>query len=341
MKLRQTGIRHLLLNPRTSYAIDDSLNHTLSNITDSQNLAMVSRFFGDWILYNLGPFELSKTLLPLTNWALDSRYSIGPGNYEVNDTGVFLQLNLGANGDRIAISNYMIPHVDIADYDYLFVNVTGSNNARVLIRFYLENGTPVDLAYWASPSQIAALSFRTLGSGHLRGDAYISLMSGDGQPTYILITEVAILEYIAISKKVPVPFDSWHADLRFTSGPYNFSISEDACFLALISGISGDRLTIASNQFPTINSTEFNFLLADIVGSENALILFRVYLEDGSNFDFAYWVTPSHFQALIHIPSSTAAFRGDAYIGLMSSNGQPCSISIREIALIQTDSIVD
>jgi hypothetical protein len=337
MKLRQTGIRHILLNPNTFSPIDIALNHTLSNITNSDDLALESQHYGDWVLYDLGPFEISKTIMPLENWLIDSRYSVGSGSFVVNDTGAFLQLNTSATGNRIAIANYMIPQVDIADYNYLLVNFTATDNVRILIRFYLKNGTPLDLAYWTPPSQVEVLNFRTIGSGHLRGDAYISIVSDNDESAYAQINEVAILKYIAVSNKVIIPFDNWHVDYRFTSGPFTFSTNESICFLEMLSGSSDDELVISSNEFPHLNSTNFNFLRADITGTRNAMILFRIYLENGTSLDLAYWVAPFYVQSIIRIPLSNVPFRGDAFIGLMSSNGQPCSISIHEISLLTVD----
>ena len=106
--------------------------------------------------------------------------------------------------------------------------------------------------------------------------------------------------------------------------------------LDLKQGLSSDKLTIISNSFPNINLTDVDYLKIDLLGTLNARILIRAYLSDGSPLDLASWVSSNYFSAMIPIPTLGISFRGDIYIGLVSNDGTPSSVSITEISLIKS-----
>jgi hypothetical protein len=56
IRFKQKGIHHLLLDLSIITDIDDALNNTLSSLISNSTLTQVSQYYGNWILFDLGPF---------------------------------------------------------------------------------------------------------------------------------------------------------------------------------------------------------------------------------------------------------------------------------------------
>ena len=332
--LRMNGIRHFLFDLSTLKNLDAALNNSLTSVISNSNLCKVSRSFGSWILYDLGPFETIKDIVPLANWELDSRLSAGAVSFENNGSAVNLNLNTGASADRIAIVNYAFPRLNLSEYESITINIVGSNNSRFLIRFYLSNSTPVDISYWNPISEINEFNLLYLHGSSVRGDAYLSMISSDGQPAMACLLEVSFNKIIPIAEKIVLSPIDWIVDNRNTQGLFNFTNTE-GLDLQLNQGLVNDRLTITSTSFPQVNLTSLDYLKVELKGTINARILVRAYLTDGKPLDIVYWKGCGYFQTLVPIPRINLSFRGDVYIALISNDGNPCSISITEISLIQ------
>jgi hypothetical protein len=243
---------------------------------------------------------------------------------------------MGAITDRIAIANYRFPLVNLTDYDHLSIDITGTNNSLVLFRVYLENGTPVNVAQWSAPHQISNLDLRSFDNSRFRGDAYISVISSDGLPASVTLEDLSLVKLVPISMKTMVLLDIWSVDSRYSIGPYSYSGGEEM-HLGLDVGDAGDRLTIITEDFPKCNLSEYNYLKVRVSGSSNSRVLLRIYLENGSNVDFAYWVDLNYFDNLIPISDIVGSTRGQAFIGLESTDGNPSWIRFTEISLIKTN----
>ena len=334
--LRATGIRYLLFNLNTFSDLDNILNNSLGSIMSNISLSVENGKFGNWVLYSLGPFEISREVFPLSNWELDDRYVSGPVSLENNGSMIALNLTTGSSGSRIAIKNYKIPHLNLSEYNYISFKICGTNNSRVLIRFYLNNNTPLDFAYWNSPDAIDRFDFGSYSQNSFRGDAFVSVISNNEQPAIVYLKEIAVVKLIPVSSMYIISHKDWSLDSRNTIGDVNFTKSHDSLKLELNQGLSGDRLSVYTQKFPEINLTEVNYLKVDLSGSLNTRILFRAYLANGNSIDLVYWVSPDFLRVLIPIPNLNIAFRGDAYLAIASNDGTPCSIVINEIVLVNS-----
>jgi hypothetical protein len=199
VKLTDLGVRYLLLDPNTDASIDASLNHTISEIVQNPELAIPFQEFGNWMLYNLGPFTVEKVSIPLSNWSIDLQDTqVSSYSMIYNGTTLFLELSPINSSNRVMITSNNLPKLNLSDYDYITVDIQGGTNARVLIRFWLSDNTGFDLAYWSDPYTVRSTVFdlRSYFGKTFRGESYIGLKSADEKSSAIYVFQISFIKVI-------------------------------------------------------------------------------------------------------------------------------------------------
>jgi hypothetical protein len=198
-KLKQKGINYLLVNPSSIKELDNSLNSVFSNIISNPENAILSQRFDDWKLYTLGPYTINRTLIPLSGWSVDPRNT--NASYTLYSTESEISLHLDATdissrlSARVTIYQQEAPKLALSEFNYVTIDLKGSDNARVLIRFFLDDGTSFDVSYWKEPYIIVNEPFdlSSYVGRKLRGDVYVSLRSSDGTPSSLQIVQVSLV----------------------------------------------------------------------------------------------------------------------------------------------------
>jgi ABC-type antimicrobial peptide transport system permease subunit len=124
--------------------------------------------------------------------------------YVLNSSSLDLSLELeqaafpGVMPGVVTLYAMNCSRLSLSDYAYLNVTVTGTNNTKVLLSFYMDDGSNFNVTSLADPSLPVDLD--TLNSMQfdlapyagrtLRGDAFLAVISLDGMPASIEISEI-------------------------------------------------------------------------------------------------------------------------------------------------------
>ena len=140
--------------------------------------------------------------LSLADWTVEESYTTVL--YDLNSSSSYFSLELeqspfpGYVPSIVTLIKMNISMLDLSDFDYLNVTATGTSNIQVLLQFSLDDGSnfnvtnledaslPVDIDTLNAAFDLAPYADRTL-----RGDAFLVVMSADGMPASIEISEIA------------------------------------------------------------------------------------------------------------------------------------------------------
>jgi hypothetical protein len=129
--------------------------------------------------------------IPLSGWQMDPLYTNAPYVLNSNPSSLYLELDATNTNSRVTIFNLDIPKLSLSDYAYINTTVSGTGNARILLRFFLDDGTGFDVVWWQSAATLNAIEFDlTPYAGRTLNQVYVALMSSDGTQANITITQI-------------------------------------------------------------------------------------------------------------------------------------------------------
>ncbi len=141
---------------------------------------------------NLTKIEIPP-IIPLSNWTINA--NLTSGKYSLNSSvpSLFLELEPVDFKSMATIYTLTCPQLNLSNYSQVNVTITGSSNARVILGFFLDDGSNVAVANFTDPDTLDATPFDlTPYAGRtLRGEGYITIVSFNGTRANINITEIA------------------------------------------------------------------------------------------------------------------------------------------------------
>jgi len=141
--------------------------------------------------------NLSATVIPptvpLSGWIVNANYTSAPFVLDSNDTSLSLEIQPVNLTSVVTLYTIDCPSLNLSNYSYVNVTATGTPNAVVRLGFSLDNQSTLDVANMTTVAALDSSSFNlsSYAGRVLRGDAYLALVSFDGNPASVNITEIA------------------------------------------------------------------------------------------------------------------------------------------------------
>lgn len=197
-QLKHEGINYMLINPSITKEFDASLNFVISKVLLNPELCSLSQSFGNWKLYSLGPYEVEKTFISLSGWSVDERYTNASYILNSSESEISLHLEATDTNSRVTIRHLDISKLNLSNYDFVITDLKGNDSTSVLMRFFLDDGTSLDLSYWRDVYTVASTPFdlSSYGERTLRGDVYFAIKSSDGIPVSLDIMQIYFMKII-------------------------------------------------------------------------------------------------------------------------------------------------
>ncbi|MCJ7763001.1 FtsX-like permease family protein, partial [Candidatus Bathyarchaeota archaeon] len=146
---------------------------------------------------NLTATVATPPVVPLSGWIVNSNFTTV--EYVLNSSSLNLSLELkqvafpGIMPSVVTLYTVNCSRLSLSDYAYINVTATGTNNTRVLLGFSMDDGSSFNVTNLADIDTLNTVSFdlAPYAGRTLRGDAYLAIMSSDGMPATIEISEIA------------------------------------------------------------------------------------------------------------------------------------------------------
>jgi ABC-type antimicrobial peptide transport system permease subunit len=146
---------------------------------------------------NLTATVAPSPVVPLSDWAVESNFTTV--EYVLNSSSGSLSLELeesdfpGFMPSLVTLYTMNSSTLSLSNYDYINVTATGTNNTRVLLGFSMDDGNSFNVTELADIDTLNTMLFdlAPYAGRTLRGDAFLAIMSSDGLPASIEISEIA------------------------------------------------------------------------------------------------------------------------------------------------------
>ena len=146
---------------------------------------------------NLTATVVEPPVVSLSGWIVNSNFTTT--EYVLNSSSLNLSLELeqvafpGIMPSVVTLYTVNCSRLSLSDYAYINVTATGTNNTRVLLGFSMDDGNNFNVTNFADIDTLNTVQFdlAPYAGRTLRGDAYLVIMSSDGMPATIEISEIA------------------------------------------------------------------------------------------------------------------------------------------------------
>jgi ABC-type antimicrobial peptide transport system permease subunit len=146
---------------------------------------------------NLTAIVTPPPVVPLSDWMVES--NVTTVDYVLNSSSSSLSLELeqsafpGVVPSIVSLYTMNSSTLSLSNYDYINVTSTGTNNTQVLLGFSMDDGSSFNVTEFTDIDTLNTELFdlAPYGEKTLRGDAFLAIMSSDGLPASIEISEIA------------------------------------------------------------------------------------------------------------------------------------------------------
>jgi ABC-type antimicrobial peptide transport system permease subunit len=146
---------------------------------------------------NLTATVAPSPVVPLSDWAVESNFTTV--EYVLENSSISLSLELeesafpGVMPSVVTLYTMNSSRLSLSNYDYINVKATGTNNTKVLLGFSMDDGSSFNVTEFADINTLNTELFdlAPYAGRTLRGDAFLVIMSSDGLPASIEISEIA------------------------------------------------------------------------------------------------------------------------------------------------------
>jgi len=146
---------------------------------------------------NLTATVAPPPVVPLSGWMVNLNSTTV--EYVLNSSSLSLSLELGESDfpgvipSVVTLYTVNSSRLSLSNYDYINVTATGTNNTRVLLGFSMDDGSSFNVTEMADIDTLNTMLFdlAPYAGRTLRGDAFLAVMSSDGLPASIEISEIA------------------------------------------------------------------------------------------------------------------------------------------------------
>ena len=146
---------------------------------------------------NLTTTVVEPPVVPLSGWIVEPKAT--STEYVLNSSELNLSLDLaqvaypGMMPSAVTLYTVNCSRLSLSDYAYINVTATGTDNVLVLLGFSMLDGSNFNVTNLESIDTLNTISFNLApyAGSTLRGDAYLVVMSADGLPANIEISEIA------------------------------------------------------------------------------------------------------------------------------------------------------
>jgi len=189
---------------------------------------------------NLTATIAPSPVVPLSGWIVDSNSTTV--EYALESSSFSLSLELEASAlpgvmpSVVTLYTMNCSRLGLSNYDYINVTATGTNNTNVLLGFSMDDGSSFNVTELADIDTLNKVLFdlAPYAGRTLRGDAFLVIMSSDGLPASIEISEIAfetttpVISYTPEIERVDLQvvgiFDSKHPGIGSQYGGIVFKL---------------------------------------------------------------------------------------------------------------------
>ncbi len=145
---------------------------------------------------NLTATVAPPPLVPLSDWIVNANFTNTAYTLNSSSRGLSLEVApLEFPGIPSIVTLYTVncPKLSLSEYEYVNVTATGTNNTKIVLGFFMDDGNSFNVTDLADVDTLNTVSFdlAPYAGRTLRGDAYLAVISFDGMPASIEISEIA------------------------------------------------------------------------------------------------------------------------------------------------------